>query len=941
MENDASLPPSFPGHRYWKTVQGSVDAILAPMGIKRRVVSMGTQFCNYDAWTWIAFCDGLCGHLAKHPTRAPDAQELKDILRHANAVKCRDPHIQVAKMPARVTHRVALAITGGGYHEAWHTKYSKRDSVRLSEVQPIVDMLDEVFLAGGQFDAKMRGLLQTLNHLVEDVRIERRGNEEFPGAAQPMRDLQDFILDLEARGRAKGAKIKNITVSTNARSILLCALRDLGLGYNTHKSRAALDYYKEIAPGAVALLAPGGLLAPYLHEAKTLGADDKTGSLRVGLKIVIALWRATQSDETEEGEMPKVQCPNCGAGPSELVIRSVRDANGVKVHGRAELECKACGFKHEFDLPDHSLNLDQKQPKPEENPERPEIEDLDQEDVGNGSDGFGHDDREQFRGARPPEGKPTPAGGKSPKEDETSEDEGDEGTAVPVENEEFGDDPDGRDDRNPEAEEAADDSVDERDGFDSDPEGDEAEGDEAEGDEEGELHAAIEELLKDSEDSEDSESVGLSGDARGMGSSPERQEGEDNDEIAGDEKNLEETPEAASALVWDGVGEDGHWEMTAEDFLAQLGSSGGAGGVFDLGQDPDSVLERVEQVFAGTEADGLINNMTGLEAAMSVENKTETRDLERGEMPWNPYNAMIDEARVVRSAHQEEDQRRANEMLAQVRETVTFLRARLRNIVRAQEMVSTTHGVRRGRKISNRRLTDTAVELLANENPSRPYQITDASVDTSLAQCLVLDQSGSMYSQVYQVAQTMMVMADCVESIGGKTMALGFRDGQNAHYSDSAHYDTTYHRVHGVRYDIFKMWEEKFINAKWRFAHTQATGGTPMADGIQYGLLALNERREAHRIMWVITDGCPNSPHEKVIARQIRLAKAAGIHVIGIGIGDGAQYVKKLFPDHVWVKNVRDLPQPVVAKLNEVCDFAGRYRGRKAKLDGGTSRKVS
>jgi hypothetical protein len=899
MESEAKLPGTFPGHRYWKTIQGSVDAILSPMGIKRRVVSMGTSFVNYDAWTWLAFCDGLCAHLATYPDRGPSAAELKAIMHQANAFRCRDPHIQVAKMPARVTHRVALAITGGGYHEAWHTKYSKRDAVRLSEVQPIVDMIDEVVLGGGQFDVKMRGLLSTLNHLIEDIRIERRGNEDFPGAEQPMRDLQDFILDLEAKGRAKGAKIKNITVSTNARSILLCALRDLGLGYNTHKSRAALDYYKATAPGAVALLAPGGILAPFLHEAKTLSAEDKTGSLRVAMKIVIALWRAAQADEAEEGEKPKLQCPNCGAGPSELIIRSVRDSSGVKIHGRAEMECKACGFKHQFNLPDNSLNL-QKQPDPDPNAEQPEIEDLDCDDVGNGSDGFGLDDRERARDAKHDGDR----SGSERKEPEREESEG------------AGED--ARSDRK-EKEKASEEDKEEA-GKEDVSEGGVASsgGGHEELDEDALI--AIEEMLGDAES-------GLLG-----------KMGEDQPKDGKTKGQGQAT--AGSTLEWHGA--DGDWEMSAEEFLVRAGGhSGGAGGVFDLGQDPDSIMERVEQIFAGTEVDGTLNNMSGLEAALGVENRLEVRDMVRGEMAWSPYNPMVDEARIVRSTHQDRDQKRANDMLAQVRDTVAFLRARLRNIVRAQEMVSTTHGVRRGRKISNRRLTDTAIELRGNENPSRPYQVTDTSVDTSVALCLVLDESGSMYSQLYQVAQAMMIMADCVESIGGKTMALGVRDGKDASYTGPDRYDGTYHRVHGVRYDIFKTWEETFVNAKWRFAHTQADGGTPLADGIQFGLTALNERREAHRILWVLTDGCPNSPHEKVIARQIRLATAAGIHIIGNGIGNEGQYVTKLFPNHVWVKAVRDLPQPVVAKLNELCDFVGRYRGRKAKLDGSVTRKVS
>lgn len=256
-------------------------------------------------------------------------------------------------------------------------------------------------------------------------------------------------------------------------------------------------------------------------------------------------------------------------------------------------------------------------------------------------------------------------------------------------------------------------------------------------------------------------------------------------------------------------------------------------------------------------------------------------------------------------------------------------------------MTDTTHGVRRGRKLSSRTLVDTAVDLRSGSMPRRAYEVTDTQTDTSFALAMCLDQSGSMCSRVREVAQCMMVMADAVEGIGGKTMAFGFRNGADGHYDGGWDYEKQWHRVCGVRYDVFKVWEEKFANSKWRFAHTQATGSTPMSDGVQFGITALNERAEGHRVLAVITDGVPDSPHEQVIARQVRLAKAAGIHVIGVGIGSGAQYVKRLFPDYVWAKTVEELPQPLLKKLNELCDFQGRYRGRKARLDGKITRKVS
>ena len=934
MNEDKKLPGTFPGHRYWKAIQGSVDAILAPIGIKRRVVSRGNQFINYDAWTGRAFTEHLCDSLSKHPDRGPTKAELKQILVRANALKCPDPHIRVAKMPERVNHRVALAIIGGGYHEAWHTKYSKRDRVRMSEIVDIVDMVDEVVLAGGKFDEKMRGLLTTLHHLIEDIRIERRGNEDFPGAAQPMRDLQDFILDLESKDRAQGAKVKNVTVTSNARSILLCALRDLGLGYNTHKARETLEFYKQAAPGAIALLAPGGLLAPMLHESTVLKADDKMGGLRVAMKIVVALWRATQSEGQQE-EKPELSCPQCGAGPKHLIVRSVRDEHGRKVRGRAEMECKQCGFKHRFDLPDNSLDFDQKQPEPDEDAERPEVEDLDQDDV-DGGDGFGDDRREKARGQLREYEKQQKEKQQKEKQQKKQEPSGEDVDEKALEFEDLDPLANSREEGDEESPDA------EADKNESESEGE----DKPEGEEDG--LDSIEDIFSNLDGDEDisPRQHGRDESEEGDGDEPEdgpeapiaRPTMPDRSDGEGSEGDEQESSDGA-----EGETDDEDWEMSGEELLEKLAQSGARGINLDLGADPDSFLQQVEDVMNGEGGDGIINNIAALQAALEAQSKAEVRALKGGEMVWSPYNPMLDEARVVRSRHKDKDLQKANEMLAEVRGTVTFLRSRLRMIVRAQEMTDTAHGVRRGRKLSPRMLVDTTIDLRSGRMPSRAFQVTDTQVDTSFALAMCLDQSGSMWGRVREVAQCMMVMADAVEGIGGKSMAFGFRNGDHGDYRGSGNYmdKDKYHRVCGVRYDVFKMWGEKFVNSKWRFAHTQAGGSTPMADGVQFGIAGLNERREAHRVLAVITDGVPDSPHEKVIARQVRLATDAGIHVIGVGIGEGAQYVKDLFPDHVHAETVEDLPKPLLKKLNELCDFQGRYRGKRARLDGKVTRKVS
>ena len=130
-----------------------------------------------------------------------------------------------------------------------------------------------------------------------------------------------------------------------------------------------------------------------------------------------------------------------------------------------------------------------------------------------------------------------------------------------------------------------------------------------------------------------------------------------------------------------------------------------------------------------------------------------------------------------------------------------------------------------------------------------------------------------------------------------------------------------FHRVVPVVYDVFKDFDEPLPEVLWRFAATRADGGTPMGDGIQLGLQKLRTRREAHRLLFVVTDGEPTGQHARVVRYQIKQAREEGITILGIGIGHGARSVVRLFDDHIWADNAEQLPEAIIWKLNELLDF--------------------
>ena len=247
------------------------------------------------------------------------------------------------------------------------------------------------------------------------------------------------------------------------------------------------------------------------------------------------------------------------------------------------------------------------------------------------------------------------------------------------------------------------------------------------------------------------------------------------------------------------------------------------------------------------------------------------------------------------------------------------MRARFRAKVRAMEMTNTVHGVRRGHHLSSRFMVDSRISLMAGKMPKRAYYQRGAKFEVSMAAAVVLDQSSSMDGSLTDVTRVMCALAEPLDAIGCALQVSGFRNGKRGQYN--GYHDKpegepdTYHRYDGIINDVFMAFGERWRSVKWRFANTRATGGTPMADGMQFGLDALDNRPEGHRFMFVITDGQPAGGHIPIMRRQQRLARDAGIHIVGVnsfhddatGSERGANVIFILTIDDVRVCHLGDL----------------------------------
>jgi hypothetical protein len=816
--------PTLKGGKYRATHKASVTAILG--SDTRRVSSRGSRFFNKDHWTGRALLHHMCEWAKTHGDLVPTREIVEEWLTKSRYQSFYgDPEIVIASTPDQLKVRVASALIGGAYHEAWHTLYSARREISLDEACEII--LPRWAKVADW--SKYYRLLMEWSNLIEDIRIERLGCAEFPGTRNKMCDLADFVIDLESDGK-ESAKAHGIDVASgSALNTVCCTFREVGLGYSTDKIRKAMQSYITENPAAVALVLQGPL-SGFLRESIALTREDDLGCIRLAMDVIETLAKlgghSEDNDEKEDdnggGKGEKFACSNCGAPGNKVRVTPMIDTYGVRSEDKALMTCTVCGHQDEVEI---TQNQDSGESTGSgDGPIFEGFEDQDSDsDSDSGEDKEGDDSGDQT------------GQGESGDQDGEESDEKGKGS---------GSDPDG-----------------------SDPEGTEK-GDSEKGDSEG------------SDDKSD-----------------QKPEGGDDSPVGGGHH-------------------DGGTEHKGNDFS-------------DLAND---ILQEAE---AGN---GLKDNNSALEEAFNEQDEKEVQQeggVNKGEAPYRPFDTSLDETAIVGPSHRgkDYDKKQAEDLLRQTKNESSYLRARLRTIVRALEMTNTVHGTRRGKGLSERMLVDTKVTLMSNRVPMRAYYQIDDQIDTSFAASVVIDESSSMSDKLRDATSTLVAITEPLDALGCAVQVSGFRNGKYSHYD---HHETrgtgkTYHRSEGIRHDIFKTFDERFSSVRHRFACTRAEGSTPMADGIQFGLDALNNRPEAHRVLFVITDGCPDGGHGPVIQRQIRLANEAGINVIGVGLGYGSSYVKDLFPDHVYTDRLDEMPKALVAKLNEILDLRAAKRGRRMK----------
>jgi cobalamin biosynthesis protein CobT len=442
-----------------------------------------------------------------------------------------------------------------------------------------------------------------------------------------------------------------------------------------------------------------------------------------------------------------------------------------------------------------------------------------------------------------------------------------------------------------------------------------------------------------SDDSTDGED-GEDGEGNGKGKGDEsKEDGDAEGEGKGDGEGEEDAEGKGKA-----DGDDGEGEGQKPDALNNKGGEDGGGegpkeGTFqaatdESSEDHESIAAQLLDAMEAGEDSGRKDNNSALEGALEGERE----DREEGECPFNPYCTELDS--IYRPKKTEERKRVATRYKKQVKTEIAAIRSKLRNKFLQANQQQVIHGVRRGKSLSERRLVNSMIELKSGRRPTRPDWNVVQKEACTLTAAVVVDESGSMSSGdlLKGATKASIAISEALDTLGAPVLVVGPRNAgagyqyptwetgsdvmyeaypEGHQYAGARHWEKPlYSRVDSSVIDVFKDWHERSSDALPRFAAIQACGSTPLSDGIQFALQELQERTERHRVVFVITDGCPdNSP---CVRWQIRTAAEAGVTIVGIGIGYGASYVKELFPVHVYAEEVSDLPRELLQVLENI-----------------------
>lgn len=197
-------------------------------------------------------------------------------------------------------------------------------------------------------------------------------------------------------------------------------------------------------------------------------------------------------------------------------------------------------------------------------------------------------------------------------------------------------------------------------------------------------------------------------------------------------------------------------------------------------------------------------------------------------------------------------------------------------------------------------------------------------MDTALL--LVLDLSGSMNSQI--VRKTAIVISEATMGVPRLRLQIcGFTTNdlaKSSSFGGCRNKDTGLGRIDGVDIPIFKGFDEPYMKAQDKMGAIYVSNLTPLGDAYGYAFEAIVTRKEARRVIWIVSDGESYYSYQdprhsdRVLMKNVhQKCRRFRVQTLGMGIGSHVE-LKEFVDGFSSIESPTDLPGAVLTGLKEI-----------------------
>jgi len=203
------------------------------------------------------------------------------------------------------------------------------------------------------------------------------------------------------------------------------------------------------------------------------------------------------------------------------------------------------------------------------------------------------------------------------------------------------------------------------------------------------------------------------------------------------------------------------------------------------------------------------------------------------------------------------------------------------------------------------------------------------STSKDVAVSLVIDASGSMSGQkIHLATQSAYALSQVLERIGIKHEVICFTTGPGGS-SDAAEEarktGVYFARSESLYMPILKSFDERLTTSvRDRFGwlpNSRILRNNVDGECVEIAAYRLKQRREAGKVMIVLSDGAPNAYGDsggldRHLIQVVKNVAKSGVNVVGIGVMTSC--VQRYYPKNVVINNVDELPDRVIKELRHL-----------------------